>query len=151
MKFSELFLELLRVQLTLKGVIKESEWGEIEDKLGFHFAKDSHFTELKESEILKDRLQTVRDAEDFIGKYYSREWIRKKILRQTEDDVEQINKQIAAEQAAGIIASPDSVTGGVTPEIPQNQPITTQNSSFENSPQVMIGEIVPSEDEDLND
>ena len=157
MKFSELFLELLRVQLTLKGVIKESEWGEIEDKLGFQFAKDSHFTELKESEILKDRLQTARDAEDFVGKYYSREWVRKKILRQTEDDVEQIDKQISAEQAAGLLMAPGMSPNqdSVTPQMPQNQPFTPQQapgqSSSENSPQITIGEIVPADEEDLND
>ncbi|MFN9955952.1 MAG: portal protein, partial [bacterium] len=86
MKFSELFLELLRVQLVLKGIIKENEWADMEGKLQFQFIKDSHFSELKENEILKERLLACRDAEDFIGKYFSREWVRKHILRQTEDD-----------------------------------------------------------------
>ena len=153
MKFAELFLELLRVQLTLKGVIKESEWNEIEDRLGFRFAKDSHFSELKESEILKDRLQSARDAEDFVGKYYSREWIRKKVLRQTEDDVEQIDKQIAAEQAAGLIA-PLGQEGGMPsqqPEMPvqPRQPEPTEGAP--SGPQITIGEIVPADEEDLND
>lgn len=153
MKFAELFLELLRVQLTLKGVIKESEWNEIEDRLGFRFAKDSHFSELKESEILKDRLQSARDAEDFVGKYYSREWIRKKVLRQTEDDVEQIDKQIAAEQAAGLIA-PLGQEGGMPsqqPEMPvqPQQPEPTEGAP--SGPQITIGEIVPADEEDLND
>lgn len=156
MKFSELFLELLRVQLTLKGVIKESEWGEIEDKLGFQFAKDSHFTELKESEILKDRLQSARDAEDFVGKYYSREWVRKKILRQTEDDVEQIDKQIAAEQAAGILMAPGQEAAGpmgepMPPEGGAGMPIPSTPPSGGEQPQVTIGEIVPADEEDLND
>jgi len=154
MKFSEIFLELLRVQLTLKGIIREEEWHEIEGKLAFQFAKDSHFSELKDSEILKDRLQSARDAEDFVGKYYSREWVRKKILRQTEDDVEQINKQISAEQAAGMLMSPqdpNSPVGGgeQLPAMPQGeqQPPT----SGADQPQITIGEIVPSDEEDLND
>lgn len=153
MKFSELFLELLRVQLTLKGVIKENEWDEIEDRVAFQFAKDSHFTELKESEILKDRLQTARDAEDFVGKYYSREWVRKKILRQTEDDVEQIDKQISAEQAAGLIA-PLGAEGGMPLDsgIPQGeQPPPPATGAAPQGPQVTIGEIVPADEEDLND
>ena len=153
MKFAELFLELLRVQLTLKGVIKESEWNEIEDRLGFRFAKDSHFSELKESEILKDRLQSARDAEDFVGKYYSREWIRKKVLRQTEDDVEQIDKQISEEQAAGLIQSP-LAPEGAPPEgggfAPPAEPMTPSAPSA-GGPQVTIGEIVPADEEDLND
>ena len=155
MKFSELFLELLRVQLTLKGIIKETDWDEMEGQLAFQFAKDSHFTELKDSEILKDRLQTARDAEDFVGKYYSREWVRKKILRQTEDDVEQIDKQISAEQAAGLIAAPGA-EGAPPPEggmgIPQGeQPPPPADGGAPQGPQVTIGEIVPADEEDLND
>ena len=155
MKFSELFLELLRVQLILKNIIKEDEWDAIEDRLAFKFAKDSHFSELKESEILKDRLQSARDAEDFVGKYYSREWVRKKILRQTEDDVEQIDKQIAAEQAAGLIMAPGQETAGSMgePMPPQGGvPMpSTPPSAGGQQPQVTIGEIVPADEEDLND
>jgi hypothetical protein len=153
MKFAELFLELLRVQLVLKGIIREDEWDEIEDRIGFQFAKDSHFSELKESEILKDRLQSARDAEDFVGKYYSREWVRKKILRQTEDDVEQIDKQIAAEQAAGLIMAPgqDMGMGQPMPGEPQPAPAPAPVSSGGEEPQVTIGEIVPADEEDLND
>jgi len=149
MKFSELFLELLRVQLVMKGIIKDTEWDEIEDRLAFKFAKDSHFSELKESEILKDRLQSARDAEDFVGKYYSREWVRKKILRQTEDDVEQIDKQIAAEQAAGLIAAPGQEMGGAPMTEPAPAPPPPADGGGE-GPQVTIGEIVPDDETGLN-
>jgi len=153
MKFAELFLELLRVQLVMKGIIKDSEWDEIEDRLAFKFAKDSHFSELKESEILKDRLQSARDAEDFVGKYYSREWVRKKILRQTEDDVEQIDKQIAAEEKAGILMPPgqDMGMGQPMPGEPQPAPAPASMNSGGEQPQVTIGEIVPADEEDMND
>jgi len=152
MKFSELFLELLRVQLVMKGVIKKEEWEEIEDRLAFKFAKDSHFSELKESEVLKDRLQSVRDAEDFVGKYYSREWVRKNILRQTEDDIEQINKQIEAEQASGMIMPAGQETTG-QPELapPADGAVPAPPTDGENQPQITIGEIVPEDEEDLND
>jgi hypothetical protein len=142
MKFSELFLELLRVQLTLKGIIREDEWDDIEDKLSFKFAKDSHFSELKESEILKDRLQTARDAEDFVGKYYSREWVRKHILRQTEDDMEQIDKQIEVEMKSGVLqppAPPGAPEGAPPPEGDVPPPPTLEGED----PEVTIGEIVP--------
>lgn len=155
MKFSELFLELLRVQLTLKGIIKESDWDEMVGQLAFKFAKDSHFSELKESEILKDRLQTARDAEDFVGKYYSREWVRKKILRQTEDDVEQIDKQISAEQAAGLIAPMGGGPEGAPVGEPQPAPAAPALPSPEQAgesggPQITIGEIVPEDEEGWN-
>lgn len=153
MKFSELFLELLRVQLTLKGIIKESDWDEMEGQLAFQFAKDSHFSELKESEILKDRLQTARDAEDFVGKYYSREWVRKQILKQTEDDVEQIDKQIKEEQAAGLIAAPGAEgQPGVPPEGGQPQPeaAAPPQPQQEEEPDITIGEIVSDDERGLN-
>ncbi len=155
MKFSELFLELLRVQLVLKGIIKENEWANMEGKLQFQFIKDSHFSELKENEILKERLLACRDAEDFIGKYFSREWVRKHILRQTEDDIEQIDKQIAEEQESGVIASPE---GAPPPEGAAPAPAPETDASAPTpaptgggSPQVTIGEIVPEDEEDLND
>ena len=149
MKFAELFLELLRVQLILKGIIREDEWEEIQDRIGFQFAKDSHFSELKESEILKDRLQSARDAEDFIGKYFSREWVRKKVLRQTEDDVEQIDKQIAAEEKAGVLMQPGQEMG-----MPQNAPPEPAPAApvpqGDGGPQVTIGEIVPDDEKGFN-
>jgi hypothetical protein len=156
MKFSELFLELMRVQLTLKGIIKEADWDEMVAQLAFKFAKDSHFSELKESEILKDRLQSARDAEDFVGKYYSREWVRKKILRQTEDDVEQIDKQISAEQAAGLLQAPmgpDAGGMGAPGQPPMGEPapaMPTPSPAPQQGPQVTIGEIVPDDEEGWN-
>ena len=150
MKFSELFLELLRVQLILKGIIREDEWEEIQDRIGFQFAKDSHFSELKESEILKDRLASARDAEDFVGKYYSREWVRKSILRQTEDDVEQIDKQIKEEQAAGIIAPPEAAAGVAPEGEPAPAPAPTPAPQGGEQPQITIGEIVPDDEQGYN-
>jgi hypothetical protein len=148
MKFSEVFLELLRVQLVLKGVIREDEWADIESRLIFKFAKDSHFSELKESEVLKDRLASAREAEDFVGKYYSREWVRKMILRQTEDDVEQIDKQIKEEKASGVIAPPE---GAAPPEAQQAQPpAPAPAAGGDGQPQVTIGEIVPDDEKEWN-
>lgn len=153
MKFSELFLELLRVQLILKGIIREDEWEQIQDRIGFQFAKDSHFSELKESEILKDRLQSARDAEDFVGKYFSREWVRKKILRQTEDDVEQIDKQIAAEEKAGILMPPGQAAGmdpSMQPNAPMEPAPAAPAPQGNTQPQVTIGEIVPDDEKGFN-
>ena len=155
MKFSELFLELLRVQLILKGIMKESEWQDIEGKLRFEFIKDSHFSELKENEILKERLLSCRDAEDFVGKYFSREWVRKHVLRQTEDDIEQIDKQIEEEQASGAIAPPEGAAPPQEAEAPQGAAEPAPPSapvSGSQEPEITIGEIDPGWDEDdLND
>ena len=149
MKFSEVFLELLRVQLVLKGVIRDEEWADIESRLAFKFAKDSHFTEIQENDILKDRLASAREAEDFVGKYYSREWVRKMILRQTEDDVEQIDKQIEEEKAAGLIAAPEGAAP--PPEEPQAPPpAPAPAAGGDGQPKVTIGEIVPDDEKEWN-
>jgi hypothetical protein len=149
MKFSELFLNLLRVQLVLKGVIREDEWADIEPKIGFQFNKDSHFSELKESEVLKDRLQTALAAEDFIGKYYSRDFIRRNVLKQTAEDIEEIDDAIKTETAEGKIISPEGAAApGTASDAPQegggaegDTPTPERN--------VTIGEVVGGdEDED---
>lgn len=141
MKFSDLFLELLRVQLLLKGIIREDEWENIESNLVFLFKKDSHFTELKESEVLKDRLLSAREAEDFVGKYYSREWVRKNILRQTDEDIDEIDKQIKGEIAEGIIIDPAAMQqDGQQEEAPPEQ---AQPSTAPPERNITIGEVQP--------
>ena len=109
MKFSEVFWELLRVQLVLKGIIREDEWSQIEGDLIFQFKKDSHFIELKENEVLNTRLLSATQSEDFIGKYYSRRWVRKNILRQTDEDIDEIDAQIEKEMKSGVIVDPAAV------------------------------------------
>ena len=151
MKFSEVFLNLLRIQLILKGIIREDEWKDIEPKIAFKFNKDSHFSELKESEILKDRLQTARDAEDFVGKYYSRDFVRRHILKQTAEDIEEIDNAIKAEMAEGKIVAPE---GQMTPvegvgAAPAGGAPAEGAAQAPAEPEITIGEIVGGdEDED---
>jgi len=149
MKFSEIFLNLLRVQLVLKGVIREDEWADIEPKIAFKFNMDSHFSELKESEVLKDRLQSARDAEDFVGKYYSRDVVRRHILKQTAEDIEEIDNAIKSEMAEGKILPPE---GQMTPEGAEGAPpeaaMGEAAPEAPAAPNVTIGEIVGGDDEE---
>jgi hypothetical protein len=96
-RFSELFHIILEKQLLLKGIITKQEWNDIKGKIYYDFLEDNHFSELKNAEIMRERLNTLRDMDEFVGKYYSMEWVRKNILQQTEDEIEEIDKQIAAE------------------------------------------------------
>ena len=153
MKFSEVFLNLLRVQLVLKGVIRDEEWKDIEPKIAFRFNKDSHFSELKEGEVLKDRIQITRDIEDFVGKYFSRDFVRRHILKQTAEEIEEIDNAIKAEMAEGKIVAPEGVqtpvgdVGGAVPEQPAPQVAT--GGATPSPMDVTIGEIVGGdEDED---
>ena len=97
-KFSVLFSNALRVQLIAKGVIRADEWDEIRPFLKYDYLEDNHFSELKDSEILMQRIQSLQAMDPYVGKYYSQTWVRKNILRLDEDDIEQIEKQIANEQ-----------------------------------------------------
>jgi len=155
MKFSELFLNLLRTQLILKGVILETEWGDIEPKIGFQFNKDSHFSELKESEVLKDRLATARDAEDFVGKYYSRDYIRRVVLKQTAEDIEEIDEGIEEELKSGKILSPEGVQTPVDAQggppqggPPQGEQPPEQGNGGSGIRNITIGEVVDEDDEE---
>jgi hypothetical protein len=97
-RFSSLFTELLRVQLILKGIIKEEDWVSIKDRIRYVWAKDSHFMELKNSEMLRDRFELLSMAEEYVGKYVSEDWVRKQILQQSEAQVVEIDKQIEIEK-----------------------------------------------------
>ena len=95
MKFSELFYIILEKQLLLKGTMTKAEWNEVKDKIYFDFLEDNHFAELKDAEIMENRLRILADVDQYAGKYYSDEWIKKNVLRMTEDDIADIQQQIA--------------------------------------------------------
>ena len=114
-KFTELFNDLLRTQLVLKGVIAEEEWFKLRDSIQYNFLQDGHFAELKESEMLMERLRLADSMRDYVGKYFSVEYVRKQVLRQTEREISDIDKQIKKEIDDGIIAMPDA--GEFTREI----------------------------------
>ena len=114
-KFTEVFNDLLRTQLVLKGVIAEQEWFKLRDSIQYNFLQDGHFAELKESEMLMERLRLADSMRDYVGKYFSVEFVRKNVLRQTDREIAEIDKQIKKEIDDGIIAMPDA--GEYTREI----------------------------------
>ena len=93
-RFSEIFHTLLERQLLLKGVITAAEWKEMQDKIRYDFMEDNHFAELKDSEILENRLRLLADVDQYTGKYFSTIWIQKNVLRQTEEEIETISQEI---------------------------------------------------------
>jgi hypothetical protein len=97
-KFSTLFDDLLRIQLILKRVCTEEEWKEFKEDVWYDFRKDNNFTELKEAELLTNRILLLQYVDPFVGRYYSKEWVRKNVLMQSEDDIEEIDQQISQEQ-----------------------------------------------------
>ena len=97
MKFSDLFVELLGKQLILKMIITPEDWDLIKPTLKFKFARDTYITELKESEVLAARLERMQQIDPYAGKYYSHTWIRKNLLKQTDEDIMEMDQEIAAE------------------------------------------------------
>ena len=99
-KFASLFVDLLRTQLILKGIVTEEEWLEVQGQINFDFLQDTHFAELKNAEILREKIGTLREVDEFVGKYYSVEWVRKNVLMQSDEDIEGINRQIGDEEGS---------------------------------------------------
>ena len=97
-RFSSLFDKILEKQLILKGVIKPDEWAEIQASIRYDFMSDNHFEELKESEVLRERLNLLRDIDDYVGKYYSADWVRKNVLMMSEDQIEEMRDQIEEDE-----------------------------------------------------
>tara|TARA_B100000902_G_scaffold26230_2_gene31583 strand:+ start:284 stop:1804 length:1521 start_codon:yes stop_codon:yes gene_type:complete len=102
-RFSQIFIEALKVQLILKGVIEPKDWPNIEESINVDFIEDNYFAELKEFEILRERLEMLQLVEEQIGQYYSREWVRRNILHQSDEDIHSIDDQIKKEKDSGDI------------------------------------------------
>lgn len=106
-RFSQIFTKILQRQLILKGIVTLEEWPEFARAIRFDYSVDNYFAELKETEILRDRVSMLRDIDDYVGKYYSNEWVRKHVLHQTDEEIKEINQQVEDEKAAGIIEPND--------------------------------------------
>jgi len=96
-KFSQLFDHALRVQLSLKGVCTEEEWDKFREDIYYDYKKDNNFVELKEADLLQQRLSILNLVEPYVGKYYSQEWVKKNVLQLTDEEIEEMQKQIDAE------------------------------------------------------
>jgi hypothetical protein len=97
-KFSDLFVQLLKTQLILKGVITKSDWDNWKEDITFDFIEDNYFSELKYNEILRERFEMLQSMYEYIGKYVSHQWVRKNILRQSDEEIEEMQKQIEEEK-----------------------------------------------------
>ena len=105
-RFSELFMDLLKTQLILKGIISLEEWEEMKNHIQFDYIADNYFTELKEIEIRNERMNQVNTMDPYVGKYFSVEYMRRQVLKQTETEIKEIDKQIKSEMESGIIIDP---------------------------------------------
>lgn len=123
MRFSHLFTKLLEKQIVLKGIMTIDEWNQISPSIRYRFSRDNYFTELKDAEIENSRVALARNFQDMVGKYYSHSWIRKNVLRQTEEEITAMDKQIEFENQT-------QDPRWINPMIDQNVQIQTQNQQM---------------------
>jgi len=97
-KFSALFHDVLRTQLVLTGVIAEEEWDKIKEHIQYDFLQDGHFAELRDAEILRERIDMLGQVEPYVGNFFSKTWVQKNILRQTDEEIEEIVQEIELEK-----------------------------------------------------
>jgi hypothetical protein len=107
-RFSNMFNDMLKTQLLLKNIITPEDWEMMSEHIQYDFLYDNHFSELKESELLNERLNSLQAAEPYIGKYYSQDYVRRRILRQTDEEILEQDALIKREIEAGIIPDPNA-------------------------------------------
>ena len=117
-KFTLMFDELMERQLALKGICSTDEWKELKEKIHYDFLKDNNFAELKESELLVNRLQIMQQIDPYVGVYFSKDWIRKKVLNMNEEEIEEIAEQMEIEKAE----EPEPIEVGAAPGVAEPQP-----------------------------
>jgi hypothetical protein len=137
LRFSHLFDRLLETQLLLKGICTKAEWQAIKEEVSYDFINDMHFSEMKEVEILKERLSILGDIENYSGKYFSKQWIRKHVLRQTEDDIEEIDKQMEEEASEGENEEEQAPPQQEEPQSAEREPIPVVVQNESNTPHII--------------
>ena len=105
-RFSNMFNDMLKTQLILKNVITPEDWEIMSEHIQYDFLYDNHFAELKDAELMNERLTLAATAEPYVGKYYSQDYLRRKVLRQTDQEILEQDELIKKEIAAGVIPDP---------------------------------------------
>jgi hypothetical protein len=125
-RFNALFYEALRVQLIAKGIIRADEWSDLRQNMAFMYDLDNHFTELKDNEILLQRIQMLQQMEQYVGKYYSSNWVKKNVLQLTDEEIKEMEKEIEQDRDQQI---DDAQHQGNINTLVQPQPIDDQQNT----------------------
>lgn len=115
-KFSQIFDQALRIQLVLKGICTQEEWEDFKEAIYYDFLKDNNFTEMRDAELLRERVGLLQTVDPYIGRYYSSKWVRKHILQMNEEDIQQMEKEIKEEESNGTGGPTSSGGEQVSPE-----------------------------------
>jgi hypothetical protein len=134
-RFANLFNDFLRTQLILKNIVTPEDWEKISDHIQYDFLYDNQFAELKESEMLTNRLGLVTQMEPYLGKYFSTEYVRKRILRQSDGEIIEIDKQIDDEIEKGILPDPNAAVDEMGNPIPPEEVASTDQGPMGQVPE----------------
>jgi hypothetical protein len=113
-KFSRIFDDALRVQLALKGICTTEEWDEFKEAIYYDYKKDNNFVEMREAELIRERVLTATQLDPFIGKYYSSKWVKKNVLRMTDEEIEEMEKEIEEEGSQPVLADGQETSAQAT-------------------------------------
>jgi len=136
-KFSQIFDHALKVQLSLKGICSQEEWETFKEEIFYDYIKDNNFTELRDAELLTQRLQTLTLIDPYVGRYYSQEWVNKNVLHLTDDELEEMKKQIDSEPApvqVGPDGNPASQEQATPEEFPPEDNVTEKDTTESETP-----------------
>ena len=97
-QFTELFNIMLKTQLLLKGIISEEDWPELREQMSYHWAEDGYYREIKNTEMLRDRLSLAQEVGEYTGKFYSIDYIRREVLQQSQEEMDRMDKEMKAEK-----------------------------------------------------
>lgn len=131
-----MFSDMLKTQLILKNIVTPEDWDEMQQHIQYDFLYDNHFSELKEAELLSERLNLAATAEPYIGKYYSQDYVRRKILRQTDEEIIEQDEIMKKEIKDGIIPDPNAPIDPETGMPIQDDNIRGASGSVPIEPQV---------------
>ena len=120
-KFTQIFDEALSVQLTLKGICTREEWEEFKEDIYYDFQKDNNFVELRDAELLRERINLLMQVDPFVGRYYSADWVKRHVLQLTNEQIEEMQKEIDKEDKDGS-GGPVLQQGGEPPVSPDEYP-----------------------------
>jgi hypothetical protein len=135
-RFSNMFNDMLKTQLLLKNIVTPEDWNKMSEHIQYDFLYDNHFSELKETELMNERLTLLQTAQPYIGKYYSQDYVRRQILRQTDMEIIEQDKIIAEEIKKGIIADPATIDPATGLPFAEEDPAVGQNISAPMEPDI---------------
>ena len=126
-KFSQIFDIALKTQLSLKGICSVEEWEQFKESIYYDYKKDNNFTELRESELMRERVQTLQMLDPYIGKYFSQTWAKKNVLRMTDEEIEAMTKEMEEDGSSELFQQSQSADT-------EGAPVEPVDNTIENNP-----------------